>query len=54
MYCLDYELTDCGVKLCCHDCNNKQRNKKCKLGKKECDYLCFSEPILNDEEYTED
>lgn len=33
MYCLDYELTECGVKLCCYDCNNKQCNKKCELEK---------------------
>lgn len=54
MYCSDYEATNCGVKLCCYDCNNKQCNKRCKLENKECDYLCSSEPILNDEQYTED
>lgn len=54
MYCLDYELTECGVKLCCYDCSNKQCNKKCELEKDICDCLCSTEPSPTDEQYTED
>lgn len=54
MYCSDYESTECGIKLCCYDCNNKQCDKKCELEKDICDYLWLLEPSPTDEQYTED
>lgn len=39
MYCLDYELTECGVKLCCYDCNNKQCNKNANANAKKIDAI---------------
>lgn len=52
MFCSEYEMTECGTKLCCHDCD-KQCEKRCTIEKLECDCLCKSEPVPFEERYTE-
>ena len=53
MYCSEYEITNCGNKVCCYDCdNNSKCNKKCELDKTDCDCLRESEPKPIDERYT--
>lgn len=27
MFCSEYEMTECGTKLCCHDCDNEKCEK---------------------------
>ena len=52
MFCSEYEITECGTKLCCHDCD-KLCEKRCTIEKLECDCLCKSEPVTFKERYTE-
>lgn len=53
MFCSEYEMTECGTKLCCHDCDNEKCEKRCTIEKAGCDCLCESEPVPFDERYTE-
>ena len=53
MFCSEYEMTECGTKLCCYDCDNEKCEKRCTIEKSGCDCLCESEPVPFDERYTE-
>ena len=49
MYCSDYEATNCGVKLCCYDCNNKQCEKNVNSKKMDAIICVPQNQILTDE-----
>lgn len=53
MFCSEYEMTECGTKSCCHDCDNEKCEKRCTIEKAGCDCLCESEPVPFEERYTE-
>lgn len=52
MYCIDYEQTGCGQKICCKECEKADCMERCN-DSEECDSMTEKEPRELDERYEE-
>ena len=52
MYCIDYEQTGCGKKICCKKCEKADCMERCD-SLEECDSMAEKEPRPLDERYEE-